>query len=98
MLQGKVQKNLCFECVQLKQKHTRMHSSRMRTVRCSGRRGGGLPQCMLGYCLGVSAPVHAGILTGGVCPNACWDTARGVSGPVHVWIHTPPREQNHRRL
>ena len=34
---------------------TRKHSSRMRTVRCSGRRGGGdicpggLPQCMLGY-------------------------------------------------
>ena len=28
---------------------TRMYSSRMRTVRCSGRRVGCLPQCMLGY-------------------------------------------------
>ena len=29
---------------------TRMHSSRMRTVRSSSRlSGGGLPQCMLGY-------------------------------------------------
>ena len=38
------------ETMQLK---TRMHSNRMRTVRCSGRRGslpgGFLPQCMLGY-------------------------------------------------
>ena len=40
---------------------TRMHSSRLRTVRCSGRRGG-LPQYMLGY-TGVSAPMHAGIHT-----------------------------------
>ena len=40
---------------------TRMHSSRLRTVRCSGRRGG-LPQYMLGY-TGVSAPMHAGIRT-----------------------------------
>ena len=38
---------------------TRMHSSRMRTIRCSGRRGRG--QCMLGYVCWISAPVHAGI-------------------------------------
>ena len=36
---------------------TRMHSSRMRTIRCSG-----------------------GVLEGGVCPSACWDTL----------IYTPP--------
>ena len=23
---------------------------------------------------------------GGVCPSACWDTARGVSAPVHAGI------------
>ena len=34
---------------------TRMHPSRMRTVRCSDCRGGGCT------CPGVSAPVHAGI-------------------------------------
>ena len=41
---------------------TRMHSSRMRTVRCSGRRGGG-SACldMSAQGGGVSAPVHAGI-------------------------------------
>ena len=31
------------------QKETRMHSSRMRTTCSSSRRGGRLPQCMLGY-------------------------------------------------
>ena len=48
-------------------KLTRMHSSRIHTIRCSDRGGG-------------SAPVHAGILPrgmsakGGICPSACWDT------------------------
>ena len=35
---------------------------------------------------GGSAPVHAEILPGGVCPSACWDTAQGVSAPVHAEI------------
>ena len=38
---------------------TRMHSSMMRTVCCSGRWGGCLYQCMLGY----TSPAHAGIHT-----------------------------------
>ena len=59
---------------------TRMHSSKMRTICFSGRWGGCLPQCMLGYAWpGASAPVHAGICL-----------PRGVSGPVHAGIHTAP--------
>ena len=56
---------------------TRIHSSRMRTVRCSGHRGGGVcPEvggvCPVG-CLpgGVYPSMH---WAGGVCPSACWDT------------------------
>ena len=42
---------------------TRMHSSRMCTICCSGRqRGGGVSEHALGR-RGVSAPVHAGIHT-----------------------------------
>ena len=53
---------------------TRMHSRRMRTVRCSGRRGVGSAQ---GVCRGGICP--GGIFLGGVClggvfPSACWDT------------------------
>ena len=52
-----------------------MHSSRMRTVRCSGRRGGGVvcpSACWNMSAGGGSAPVHAGICLpkGGVCPSA----------------------------
>ena len=52
---------------------TRKHSSRMRTIRCSGCWGGGV-------CLprGVSAPVHAGIPARGA-----------VSVPVYAGIHPP---------
>ena len=42
---------------------TRMHSSRMRTIRCSSRLGGGLPR--EGVCLGVSALGMSAL--GGVC-------------------------------
>ena len=60
----------------------KMHSSRMRTVRCSGRRGGVSAQWggvypIMHWAGGVSDQV-------GVCP-------------VHAGIH-PPREQNDRRL
>ena len=59
-----------------------MHSSRMRTVRCSGHRGGCLPR---GFCLGVSAQGVSARGGGGGCipacteqrgclPSACWDT------------------------
>ena len=55
-------------------KKTRMHSSRMRTVRCSGRRGD--------VCLG------AGVCLGGGClPWGC--LPRGVSALVHAWIPPP---------
>ena len=47
---------------------TRMHSSRMRTVHCSGG-GGCLPG---GVCLGVCIRASTG--QEGVCPSACWDT------------------------
>ena len=50
---------------------TRMHSSRTRTVRCRGHRGGGcLPRGRLPR--GVCVSQHA--LGRGVCPSACWDT------------------------
>ena len=42
------------------EKTTTMHSSRMRTVRCSGRR--------VGVCPG-------GVCPGGVGPSTCWDTS-----------------------
>ena len=71
---------VCTEVVPEQLKTTRMHSSRMRTVRSSGRRGcGGVCPgggCGPGECVcpgggcvcwGVSAQ-------GNVCPSACWDT------------------------
>ena len=47
-----------------KPKRTRMHSSRMRTVRCSGRRGGYLPG-------GVSAQGRVSGQAGGCLPPPC---------------------------
>ena len=71
---------------------TRMHSSRMRTVRCSGRRGKGGMCLPRGVCLGRGGCVYPGVSArgclpgsvrpggclpgGGVCPSACWDTYR----------------------
>ena len=80
-----------------------MHLSRMRTVRCSGRWGRCLPQCMLGY-------VYPGE---GVCPSACWDMSAwggclpqcmlgyvclGVSAPVHAGIHPPVNRMTDRQV
>ena len=49
---------------------TRMHSSRMRTVLCSGRQGTCLPEgCLPG---GVSARGVSAME--GCLPSACWDT------------------------
>ena len=59
------------------QQRTRMHSSRMRTVRCSGRRVGG------------ERGVSGGCLPGGVCLEGCLPGERGVSAPVHGGVHTP---------
>ena len=68
-----------FDSIRFFDISTRMHSSRMRIVRCSGLRGmsaqegvclGGVcpGRCLpRGVCLGVSAQ-------GGVCPSTCWDT------------------------
>ena len=44
--------------------NTRMHSSRMRTVRSSGAVEGGVSQHALG----------GGVCPGGCLPSACWDT------------------------
>ena len=69
---------------------TRMHSSRMRTVRCSGRLWGGgqvIPACTgQEVCVSQHA-MGRGVSAqeGGVCQSACWDT--------HL-----PSEQNHRCL
>ena len=68
--------NTAIKTKWMKKITTRMHSRRMRTVRCSGRRG-----CV--SVLGVSAQGVSAqgvcILActgrgGGVCPSACWDT------------------------
>ena len=53
---------------------TRRHSSRMRTIHWSGRRGGG------GVCLGGVCPGVGVFLAGG----------GGVTAPVHAGIDTPP--------
>ena len=50
---------------------TRMHSSRMRTVRFSGRRGG-------------LASGQEGCLPGGVCPGGCLPGGRGFTPPL-LW-------------
>ena len=44
---------------------TRMHSSRMYTVRCSGRRGGCIPACTGWGC------VYPSMHWAGVCPGGC---------------------------
>ena len=62
---------------------TRMHSSRMRIIRCSSRLGGGLPR--EGVCLG-------GVCSRDVCPGGCLPGA-GVSATTPA-----PCEQNHRHL
>ena len=47
---------------------TRMHSSRMRTIRCSDRRGGG---ACIPACTGQEGCVSQHALDGGVCIPAC---------------------------
>ena len=57
-----------------------MHSSRMRTVRCS---------CHLG--MGVAAQevsTQEGVCPGGCLPGGCLPCL-GVSAPVHAGIHNP---------
>ena len=77
---------------------TRMHSSRMSTVRCSSRllgRGGvsagGV--CPGGVCQGVSARAVSagGCLPGAVCQGSVWPGSRGVCpGGVVYQGCTPP--------
>ena len=66
MIRDTIYKN---NCIQVKIKCTNMHSSRMRTVRCSGRPwfvGGGVSACDGGWCL----PARGVCLPGGcVCPQ-----------------------------
>ena len=70
---------------------TRMHSSRMRSVCCSGRRGGCLPiggvVCTGGWWVGGVCPL-GGVCPRGVSPSLYW--AGVVSAPVQAGIHTPP--------
>ena len=60
--------------------NTRMHSSRMRTVRCSGHLGGGCPGgCLPGGMSALGRVSARGCLAGGVL--------QGVSGRgVSVWV------------
>ena len=71
---------------------TRIHSSRMRTVRCSGDlpRAGCLPRkgvcsgggCLRGrrcVCQGGVCVCLGGVCPGGVSPSACWDTHPSVN-------------------
>ena len=73
---------------------TRMHSSRMPTVRSSSRAalGGGLPRCMLGYTplhLGLAPPPRPGPGDSGQTPQP----------PRWVWAwRPPPCEQNDRHV
>ena len=70
---------------------TRMHSSRMRTVRYSGRLEGGVSRgCLPGECLprGVSGWEAGGCVSRGVCLGG------GCPGGVHL----PPRGKNDRCL
>ena len=58
-----------------------MHSSRMPTVRCSGRRGG----------------VSPGVSAGGVCPGGCLprgSLTKGVYAPLDPEADLLPRGQN----
>ena len=83
---------------------TRKHSSRMRTVRCSGRRWRG---CLLpgGVCQGdggVSS--QGGVCLGGLCPgvsaqwDVCWGvSARGVYPSMH-WVDPPVKRTTDREV
>ena len=70
-------------------KETRMHSSRMHNIRCSGHSGGGcIPACTGQGCVSQHAlsrglPGGGGIWLGGVSQHAL---GRGVSVPVHAGI------------
>ena len=68
---------------------TRLHSSRMRTVGCSGRHWGGWGVCPGGVCPGGWEVSARGV--GGVCPG-------GVSAQGGVCQTPPPRGQNDRHL
>ena len=87
--------NTDWRKLQIKFEKTRMHSSRMRTVRCSSRLRGGGGGCLLG---GVCLLGEVSACRGGVClPGGCLP-ARGVvclggvclPGGVHL---PPPRGQ-----
>ena len=60
---------------------TRMHSSRMRTVRCSGRLGG----CLPGGCLPMECLPQGSPQEGGVCPGVYtpWTQKQTPPSPVN---------------
>ena len=62
-----------------------MHSSRIRTVRCSGRRGG---MSAWGVCAGGWVSARGISAQGGVYPSMHW--VGRLSAPVHAGIHPPP--------
>ena len=81
-------------------RQTRMHSSRKRTVRCSGRRGGvGGGGVCPSACWDIH-PLPIACWDTHPLPSACWDTHSPSSAcwdthhpcPVHAGIHTCPAQ------
>ena len=57
---------------------TRMHRSRMRTIRCNGRLGGGV--CLGGVCQGEKR----GVCQGGVCPGGVYTSTLWIELLIHA--------------
>ena len=71
-----------------------MHSSRMRTSRSSSQRGGGLPQCMLGYTppdVGMAPTLGVDQRPPGCGPGTSppWVWAGRTPPQVWAWRHPP---------
>ena len=83
--------------IQHKSVVTRMHSSRMRTVRCSGRWGEGGPVSQHALGKGAYPSMHwaGGCLPGGVCQGV---SAQGRCLHQCMLGYTPPCEENDSAL
>ena len=79
-----------FDSIRFFDISTRMHSSRLRIVRCNGRRGDVYPGgCLPGDCVPRAVSAQGG-LPGGVCPGGCL--------PQCMLGYTPSRGQNFRNI